>query len=58
MAKTLISKMLTKDYTKRCYASEALNDPWFKNAKTIQVDPVIMKQTLISMAKFNATQKL
>lgn len=43
MAKVLIQKMLTKDYTKRIYASEALNDPWFKNAKSTKVDPAIVK---------------
>ena len=50
--------MLTKDYTKRCYASEALNDPWFKNAKATKVDDAIVKQTLNNMKKFNATSKL
>ena len=45
--------MLTKDYTKRCYASEALNDPWFKNAKATKVDDAIVKQTLNNMKKFN-----
>ena len=50
--------MLTKDFQKRCYASEALNDPWFKNAKTTKVDENIMKATLANMKKFNATSKL
>ncbi len=57
-AKRLIRGMLTYNYKNRISAKEALNDPWFKNASTKQVDVDLMQESLKNLAKFSATQKL
>ena len=57
-AKRLIRSMLTYNYKNRITAKEALNDVWFQNASTKQVDVELMQESLRNLAKFSATQKL
>ena len=46
--------MLEKDYTKRIFAKEALQNPWFKKASHYIVPNNIMKNTLQNLSSFNA----
>ena len=57
-AKRVIKNMLTFDYLQRPNAREVLDDLWFKNASEKLIDASLMKETLASMTKFCATQKL
>ena len=41
-AKKLIKSMLTYNFKNRIHAKEALNDTWFQNASTKQVDIELM----------------
>ena len=53
-AKNLIKSMLEKDYKKRIFAKEALQNPWFKKASHYIVPNDIMKKTLQNLSSFNA----
>jgi calcium-dependent protein kinase len=54
-AKNLIKKMLTYKYVDRVTARECLQDPWFTNASSVQVDSELMKECMANMKKFSAT---
>ena len=57
-ARDLITQMLEFDYTKRVTSKQALDHIWFSNASEKLIDKELMKETLMSMTKFCATQKL
>jgi serine/threonine protein kinase len=57
-AKNLIKKMLTYKYTDRVTAREALGNSWFTNASNVMVDKEIMKECMLNLSRFSATQKL
>lgn len=57
-ARDLITQMLEFDYTKRVSSKQALDHIWFSNASEKLIDKELMKETLMSMTKFCATQKL
>lgn len=51
-------RMMTHKYKNRPFASELLNDDWFKKAPTTEVDKGIMLEAFKNLSSFNASQKL
>ena len=53
-AKNLVKSMMTYDYNKRVSCRQALENKWFQNASSTQINADLMKESLKNLMNFNA----